>query len=547
MIRIVLSLALFSITLDCAACPFCVSEMQTLSEEISSADAVVLGRLQKPALPPDEKPIDGVPYGAVDPETGKAVFAVDDILKGADQLVGVDEVEAIYFGKEDFKASFLLRGIGPPLEWGFPIELSPLAVEYVKQLPTLPESGAERLAFFQPYLEHEDRQLAQDAYDEFARAPMADLHGLANRIDHDRVVELINRPLVSASRRRLFFMMLGVCGAAEDAAMIEAMIEPDAAVLAPVAEAAARLNVLSGGPLADVLAVDVARSQDRRRKAGLDAMIACYVALRGESGLNLVDQRFLANPDADQTHIYSVLMALRYLAEEESGLSRERLLQSARLLLDNKAFADQVVIDLARWDDWSVMPRLAEMFRVAGEPGSEVSKYVRDPIVTYLDIAAEQPGDVGTRANELLDELEPIAPDTFRIMRSMQAFGSLAGARRPSPVDEAPGPDNAGAEQDVLEADGANHGGDDLPPNPADFNADRQASTGDKQPAVGAAEEAEEGAQESPAPVAAEQASVVPAGAKPLTPPSRVALVVVPLVSLAGCFGVLWLILRGGA
>ena len=38
-----------------------------------------------------------------------------------------------------------------------------------------------------------------------------------------------------------------------------------------------------------------------------------------------------------------------------------------RLLLDNPDFADQVIPDLARWEDWSVMDRLVEMFKAGDE------------------------------------------------------------------------------------------------------------------------------------------------------------------------------------
>ena len=215
--RFIASLLLLALAVSqhAVACPFCTAEMQTISEELADADAAVIARLVKPALPTDPKPDGMAPYGAIDPETGNAEFEILKILKGEDELVGADVIEAIYFGTVDFKKQFLIRGIGDsidatPMAWAIPLALSPLAVEYVQKLPTLPESGADRLAFFQPYLEHEDRQLAQDAYDEFARAPYADLKDLKPRIDKPRVLQMINDPLISPNRRRLFFTMLGV-------------------------------------------------------------------------------------------------------------------------------------------------------------------------------------------------------------------------------------------------------------------------------------------------------------------------------------------------
>ena len=62
-----------------------------------------------------------------------------------------------------------------------------------------------------------------------------------------------------------------------------------------------------------------------------------------------------------------------------------------RLLLDNPDFADQVIPDLARWEDWSVLDRLIEMYKQGDE-----KSYIRQPVVAYLTVASEQPGDVGT-------------------------------------------------------------------------------------------------------------------------------------------------------
>ena len=84
------------------------------------------------------------------------------------------------------------------------------------------------------------------------------------------------------------------------------------------------------------------------------------------------------------------IMALRFHGEEGDAVPKERLLASMRLLLDNPEFADQVIPDLARWEDWSVLDRLIEMYKQGDE-----KSYIRQPVVTYLTVASEQPGEVG--------------------------------------------------------------------------------------------------------------------------------------------------------
>ena len=76
-------------------------------------------------------------------------------------------------------------------------------------------------------------------------------------------------------------------------------------------------------------------------------------------------------------------LAMRY----PSNVWRPRLLSSMRLLLDNPDFADQVILDLSRWEDWSVLDRVVDMFKKSDAKG-----FVRQPVVSYLTVASEQPG-----------------------------------------------------------------------------------------------------------------------------------------------------------
>ena len=92
---------------------------------------------------------------------------------------------------------------------------------------TLPETGSERLAFFQDYFEDADPLLAGDSYDEFAKAPYADVTGLKDRLPHDKLLAWIKKPEVSTSRRRLYLTLLGVCGGADDVPELETMIRQE--------------------------------------------------------------------------------------------------------------------------------------------------------------------------------------------------------------------------------------------------------------------------------------------------------------------------------
>jgi hypothetical protein len=399
------------------ACPFCSAETQTLTEETHSADAVVLAKLVKEAPPS---------ANAADPNSGTATFQIVEVLRGPESLKSSKEISVVFFGDSNRDKVYLVNGIGKEkIDWTTPLPLSPAAVGYVKQLASVPPTGTDRLAFFQEYLEHADPLLAQDSYDEFARAPYAELRDLKPRMKHGRVVKWVQDPEVSPSRRRLYLTMLGICGSKADVPLLEAMIASDYEAMKPALEQMTQTGLAMGGPIGLPIWMEAVQQDERRKKLGLDALVACYLILRGPDGLDLVENRFLKNPKAEYTHIYSTIMALRFHGDENTGvLPKERLLAAMRLLLDNQDFADQVILDLSRWEDWSVMDRIVEMFK-----NSDAKGYVRQPVVSYLTVASEQPGDVGTRAKTALAELEKLDPETVKTARSLMAFGALGRAR----------------------------------------------------------------------------------------------------------------------
>ncbi len=365
------------------ACPFCAATSQTLSEEMTAADAAVLAQLV--SMPDAEA---GDEAGPGDPAMGESIFRVKRVLRGQEHVAEGSEIKALHFGEADKDTVFLLNGqLLPDLKWGTPIPLASRAEEYVGKLLSLPEKGGARLAFFQEYFEDEDPVLAQDAYDEFARAPFDDVKELKDQMHHDRLVAWIKDPEISPSHRRLYLTMLSVCGGPDDLPMLEEMM----------------------------------RSDDRRVKAGLDAMIACYLTLEGPEGMPLVEQLFLDNKDAEYADTYAAIMALRFHGQETDVIPKERLLEGLRHMLDRPELADLVISDLARWEDWSVRDRLVELFKTA----DETSSWVRVPVINYLQACAKQSQQYGDEAEAAIKELEKIDPSAVKQAQTFAAFGGL--------------------------------------------------------------------------------------------------------------------------
>ena len=395
------------------ACPFCSAVSLTFAQEIAQSQAAVIVRLVEPP-----------PAGALSPRAEgplpKGKFAVVEALKGADLVAdaghgGADgaPIETILLEEKPVGTLFLLMGIEPPkLVWSSPIPVSPRAVEYLRSLSTLPEKGPDRLAFFQRHLEDADETLARDAYDEFAVAAYADVRGLADRMDPTQLLGWIENPKVQANRRRLYATMLGTCGTRADADRIGAIL-------------ASR---------------DLAPDKAEVR-SGLDALIACFVKLRGPEGLQLVDELFLdrRGREIPFTETYAAVMALRFLGEESQSVPRDRVLQSLRLLLAEPKLADLVIADLARWQDWSAIDRLVELF----EKAEADNIFVREPIVNYLR-ACPLP-----QAAEAIARLEKIDPEAVRRAATLAAF---AGPLAAPPAGDAAAA--GGTPAAVKEADG---------------------------------------------------------------------------------------------
>jgi hypothetical protein len=169
-------------------------------------------------------------------------------------------------------------------------------------------------------------------------------------------------------------------------------------------------------------------------------------------------------------------------------------------------------------------------------------------VVTYLTVASEQPGEVGTQAKAALADLEQLDPEGVKRARSLMAFGFLARAR-----DAKPAATGAQRVTDVVvtanegfaagAADGAEEDADpsDIP-NPAEFDEAR------KEIAAPANEPASDAVEQQVAKPAPEQ-PIAPEVAPPPAPMaySRPVVIGVPLALAFVLATVYWLILRWGA
>jgi hypothetical protein len=502
------SLAVFQVA---QACPFCAAVSLTFSEEINNSQVAVIAKLVQ--LPPRAQ---GNAAQNASLEVAKAKFEIITVLKGEEILGKNRAIETVYFGESPVGSTFLIMGIDPPtINWGTPIAISERGRTYVAKAIELPKEGADRMVFFQDYLEDGDEMLARDAYDEFAKVPYSSVHDMKDRMKHDKLIEWIKSPQIPVSRRRLYLTMLGVCGTDKDLPLLEEMIS----------------------------------SKDRQTKGALDALVAAYLTLKGPDGMKLVEDMFLKNKDAEYTDTYATIMALRFHGTEEKIIPRERLLVGIRAMLERPQLADLVIPDLARWEDWSVMDRLVELFKNADDESS----WVRVPVINYLR-ACPLP-----QAKARIEELAKLDPDT---VKRANTFFPLPGAAPPVAADN-PAANNPA---DVAKDGAKEVEKDDAAPAAAAPNSEKsppaaqsgppaatgaaekanseQASTDNKQPATATANTASSTTGDqtiAAAPKSLSKNPEAPAGASTTVP---VFGGLAAAAALLGC--AFWAILKGG-
>lgn len=317
------------------SCPLCPAiGAQTIAEQIDQMDAVVIASLAKNET-----------MGKV----SKCTFQIETILKG-DSFIKKDlEIKFPYKTKRALGSRFLLSSIPQKeLDWDLPKPLSESAEKYVLSVKKLDIDAdpITRLSFYQDYLESEDEVIAQDAYDEFARAPYDQILMMKDKYKLNKIIGWAKSDAVPSSRRRLYFMLLGVCGSKKQIPMLEKIM----------------------------------RSVKEDEFASIDSVIACYLSLAGEDGMDLIDELFVANKESRFSDTYSAVQALRFHGTDANTIPRKRIIESFHYLLERPQLADLIIPDLARWEDWTVMDSLVELFKKSDGKNS----FVRIPIFQFL-------------------------------------------------------------------------------------------------------------------------------------------------------------------
>ena len=308
---------------NCVACPFCAGAMMTLSEQYAKADAVTVVEWQKAREASEE-------------EKAETTFKLVEVLRDTSKELKAGQVIAIdrYRAGKPGDRSVLMGTKLEKMEWADPLLVSAQSLDYIRKAPSLDAAPADRLAYYVQYFENEDQTVANDAYAEFANAPYKEILTVTDKLPRDKLRLWVLDPDIPQTRLGLYGLLLGLSGDETDA---------------------------------DRLEQKIVATSDTELRLGIDGVMGGYLLLKGEPGLAVIEKTKFTDPKTPFSETYAGMQALRFMWQYGNGrISKERLKQSMRLLLDRPELADLVITDLSRWKDWSVQDRLRALYGVEG-------------------------------------------------------------------------------------------------------------------------------------------------------------------------------------
>jgi len=338
-----------------SACPFCVARGPTLAQQIDAADEALLAEL-------------------VSREEHEATFRPLVWLKRSDaerRADGADEVSLAVALPGQGRGLFLLLGeadegplpegekaasaAGPrQLRWQA-TAIDEAGFAYLAKLPAARQPAAERLRYTARFLEHADPLVAADAYLEFGHAPYDEVRQVADAFSQEKLRRWLADPGVAGDRKGFYALALGL-------AQSPAERETNAALLAK----------------------QIAAPADDFR-AGFDGILAASLLLSGEQGLAEIEERILANHKSRDGDVRHALSALRFYHDFGREIPPARLAEALHPLLGRPEFAAAAIVDLARWQDWSQLGRIGDLYNA---PKFDTPA-VREAVVGYLLVCPE--------------------------------------------------------------------------------------------------------------------------------------------------------------
>jgi hypothetical protein len=227
---------------------------------------------------------------------------------------------------------------------GVPIKTA-AGVEYVKKVLKLdPKKKAENLRFFFDYLENADREVANDAFMEFAKATDLEIGEAASQLPADKLRSWLDKKDTPPERLGLYSFLLGACGNKDDAPRFESML----------------------------------REKDERTTKAFDGILAGYVRLRPKEGWELALATLKDDKQSFEVRLaVSRMMRFFYLSQPKEN--KANVLKGMEIMLAKSDLADVAIEDLRRL---KLFDLTSEVLGLYGKKGYD-APIMRENIVRY--------------------------------------------------------------------------------------------------------------------------------------------------------------------
>ncbi len=324
--------ALFSVS-HARACPFCNAVTPTFAERRESATVCALVEAESPSGGQWRTHVHRL-------HKGDGLFAQGNslLLKAGAAVAQGDLLLALGAAEKEGD---------PPSEWRWEVmPVSPLSYLYFAKAPDMRTSAAERLAYFVPYLENEEADIAADAFAEFGRAPLEAVESVAERELMQRARDWLRDTAVPNERKGGYALLLGVASDADER-------EENKKLLREI--------------------IDAEREDFR---AGFDGILAGDLLLEPDAALQLIDERYIANQEARPGDTRHAIAALRFCVEYARGPARQEVVRVLENVLTRKAYAAEIIPDLARAKDWTQVATVAGLYNASEQRDRQLNRAV---------------------------------------------------------------------------------------------------------------------------------------------------------------------------
>lgn len=255
---------------------------------------------------------------------------------------------------------------------GIPVKSEAL-VSYIAGILKLnPADRTAALLYYFKFLDYPDETIANDAFNEFARATDKEIGALAGRLPAAKLRHWLESPQTPAVRLGLYAFLLGGCGGDREAALLRAAIEKPNERTTPV----------------------------------LDGFLCGYIQLRPKEGWDLATA-VLADDTRPFLVRYAVLRALTFYHGWRPQETQLPILRCMAVTIPRGELADLAIENLRRWQWWDLTTEVVAQY----PRKTHTAPIVRRSIIRYClscprPEAAQFTADLRRRAPELVKDVE---------------------------------------------------------------------------------------------------------------------------------------------